>query len=134
MRWKRISSCIIRLGRPPGHWGEREGEARFKMLTDMSEPAQAWGVAACHIEGIDVRALSNFLRRKYRIITVPLVGGAPPNQVFDYQALRISPNIYTTLEEIDTFIEAMEDAIKNGVEEDVFGPVASGSRAGEVLV
>ncbi|HAR36117.1 MAG TPA: aminotransferase V [Acidobacteria bacterium] len=107
---------------------------RFKMLTDMSEPAQAWGVAACYIEGIDVRALANFLRRKYRIITVPLVGGAPPNQVFDYQALRISPNVYTTLEEIDTFIEAMEDAIKNGVEEDVFLPVASRTAAGEVLV
>jgi hypothetical protein len=27
----------------------------------------------------------------------------------------VSPNIYTTLEEIDTFVEAMEDAMKNGV-------------------
>jgi selenocysteine lyase/cysteine desulfurase len=52
---------------------------------------------------------------KYRIIVVPLVGGAPPNQVFDYQCLRVSPNIYTTLEEIDTFVGAMEDAMKNGV-------------------
>jgi NAD+ synthase (glutamine-hydrolysing) len=34
-------------------------------------------------------------------IVVPLVGSAPPNQVFDYQALRVSPNVYTTLEEID---------------------------------
>ena len=46
---------------------------------------------------------------------MPLVGGAPPNSVFDYQALRVSPNVYTTLEEIDTFVEAMEDALKNGV-------------------
>ncbi len=52
---------------------------------------------------------------KYRIVVVALKGGAPPNQVFDYQCLRISPNIYTTLEEIDTFIAAMEDALKNGV-------------------
>ncbi|MDH7511339.1 MAG: aminotransferase class V-fold PLP-dependent enzyme [Clostridiales bacterium] len=97
---------------------------RVKILTDLSDPPQAWGVAAVNIEGIDVRALAKFLRQKYRIIAVPLVGGAPPNQVFDYQALRISPNIYTTLEEIDTFIEAMEDAVKNGVEEDVFLPEA----------
>jgi hypothetical protein len=27
----------------------------------------------------------------------------------------VSPNVYTTLEEIDTFVAAMEDAIKNGV-------------------
>ena len=27
----------------------------------------------------------------------------------------MSPNIYTTLEEIDTFIKGMEEAVKNGV-------------------
>jgi selenocysteine lyase/cysteine desulfurase len=88
---------------------------RIKVLTDLSEPPQAWAVAAVNIEGIDVRDLARFLMDKYRIIAVPLVGGAPPNAVFDYQALRVSPNVYTTLEEIDTFIEAMEDALKNGV-------------------
>jgi len=88
---------------------------RVKVLTDFSEPPQAWGVAAVNIEGIDVRDVAKFLMDKYRIIVVPLVGGAPPNQVFDYQALRVSPNIYTTLEEIDTFVRGMEDALKNGV-------------------
>ena len=88
---------------------------RIKILTDLSEPPQAWGVAAVNLEGIDVRDLAKFLMDKYRIIVVPLVGGAPPNQVFDYQALRVSPNIYTTLEEIDTFVTGMEDAMKNGV-------------------
>ncbi len=88
---------------------------RIKILTDLSEPAQAWGVAAVNIEGIDARDLAKFLMDKYRIIVVPLVGGAPPNQVFDYQCLRVSPNIYTTLEEIDTFITGMEEAVKNGV-------------------
>jgi hypothetical protein len=28
--------------------------------------------------------------------------------------LRITPNVYTTLEEIDTFIEAMQEVIKRG--------------------
>jgi len=88
---------------------------RVKVLSQLGEPAETWGVAAVNIEGIDVRDLANFLRNKYRIIAVPLVGGAPPNQVFDYQALRVSPNVYTTLEEIDTFVEAMEDAVKNDV-------------------
>lgn len=87
----------------------------FKVLSNISEPPQTWGVAAVYVEGIDVRDLAKFLMDKYRIIVVPLVGGVPPNSVFDYQALRVSPNVYTTLEEIDTFITAMEDAIKNGV-------------------
>src|SRR5512136_2117969 len=94
-----------------------KSQPRIKILTDLSEPAQCWGVAAVNIEGIDVRQLAKFLMDKYRIVVVPLVGGAPPNSVFDYQALRVSPNVYTTLEEIDTFVEAMEDAAKNGVPE-----------------
>jgi selenocysteine lyase/cysteine desulfurase len=97
---------------------------RVKLLTDLSDPAQAWAVAAVYIEGIDVRDLAKFLMDNYRIIVVPLVGGAPPNQVFDYQCLRVSPNIYTTLEEIDTFVKAMEEALKNGV------PTTSASREG----
>jgi selenocysteine lyase/cysteine desulfurase len=88
---------------------------RIKVLSETSEPPQAWGVMAVNIEGLDVRALAGFLRSHYRIIVVPLVGGAPPNSVFDYQALRVSPNVYTTLEEIDTFIEAMEEAVKSGI-------------------
>jgi selenocysteine lyase/cysteine desulfurase len=88
---------------------------RVKILSNLGEPPETWGVAAVNIEGIDVRALAKFLMDKYRIIVVPLVGGAPPNQVFDYQALRVSPNVYTTLEEIDMFVTAMEDALKNGV-------------------
>ena len=52
---------------------------------------------------------------KYRIVVVALSGGAYPNQVYDYEAIRVSPNIYTTIEEIDSFVTAMEDAAKNGV-------------------
>ncbi|MFC2141700.1 aminotransferase class V-fold PLP-dependent enzyme [Acidobacteriota bacterium] len=87
----------------------------FKVLSNIGEPPECFGVAASYIDGIDVRDLARFLMSKYRIIVVPLVGGIPPNARFDYQALRVSPNVYTTLEEIDTFILAMEDAIKNGV-------------------
>jgi selenocysteine lyase/cysteine desulfurase len=88
---------------------------RVKVLSDLSEPPKTWGVAAAYIEGIDVRDLAKFLMDKYRIIVVPLIGGVPPNAVFDYQAIRVSPNVYTTLEEIDTFAMAMEDAVENGV-------------------
>jgi len=88
---------------------------RIKILSNLGEPAETWGVAAVNIEGTDVRDLARFLMDQYRIVAVPLVGGAPPNQVFDYQALRVSPNVYTTIEEIDTFVEAMEAALKNDV-------------------
>jgi selenocysteine lyase/cysteine desulfurase len=88
---------------------------RVKVLSNLGEPPETWGVAAVFIDGIDVRDLAQFLMNKYRIIVVPLIGGVPPNARFDYQAIRVSPNVYTTLEEIDTFAMAMEDAVKNGV-------------------
>jgi selenocysteine lyase/cysteine desulfurase len=88
---------------------------QFKVLSNIGEPPEMWGVSASYIDGIDVRDLAKFLMDKYRIIVVPLIGGVPPNARFDYQAIRVSPNVYTTLEEIDTFVLAMEDAIKNGV-------------------
>ncbi len=96
-----------------------KAHSRVKLLTDLGEPAQAWGVAAVNIEGIDVRVLAKYLMDEYRIVVVPLVGGVPPNSVFDYQALRVSPNVYTTLEEIDTFVMAMGEAIKGNMPESV---------------
>ena len=33
----------------------------------------------------------------------------------EYNGVRVTPNIYTPLEEIDTFTAAMEDLLKNGV-------------------
>ena len=50
-----------------------------------------------------------------RAADVAIAGGAPPSQVFDFQGLRVTPNVYTTLEEIDTFVSGMQDALQNGV-------------------
>jgi len=51
----------------------------------------------------------DFLWSKYRIITAAI-------KRQDYQGLRITPNVYTTLAEIDTFSGAVEDLLKNGSE------------------
>ena len=89
-----------------------KGNSRIRIHSSL-EPGQTWGLATVGIDGIDARALAQFLMDKYRIVVVGLVGGQPPAQVYDYQGLRVTPNIYSTLEEIDTFIAAMEDALKN---------------------
>src|SRR5437762_1713825 len=87
---------------------------RIKIHSSL-EPGQTWGLATVGIDGVDARALAQFMMDKYRIVTVGLLGGEPPAQLYEYQGLRVTPNIYTTLEEIDTFIGAMEDALKNGL-------------------
>ena len=50
----------------------------------------------------------NYLWSKYRIWTTSF------DSPGEYQGLRITPNVYTTLEEIDTFADAMEEVVKRG--------------------
>src|SRR5207253_9130984 len=87
---------------------------RVKIHTSL-EPGQSWGLAYVGVDGIEARKINDFLWNKYRIIAAAMLGGPYPAQQFDYQGIRITPNVYTTLEEIDTFVDAMKDAVKNGV-------------------
>jgi len=98
---------------------------RVKLLSNL-EPGQTWGVAMVGIEGVDPRALSQHMMDRYRIVVNAVTGGTPPAQVFDYSGLRVTPNVYTTLEEIDTFAAAMLDVAKNGL------PAAPSGRRGAV--
>jgi selenocysteine lyase/cysteine desulfurase len=96
---------------------------RVKIHSSL-EPGQTWGLALVGVEGVDSRALSQFLMDKYRIVINAVVAGALPGPQFPYQGLRVTPNVYTTLEEIDTFIEGMQDVLKNGL------PAAPAARRG----
>lgn len=89
-------------------WADRlKTNPRVKILSSL-EPGQTWGLALVHIEGIEAPKVSRALWNKYRIIANAIVRD-------DYQGIRVTPNVYTTLEEIDTFVMAMEDILKNGV-------------------
>jgi isopenicillin-N epimerase len=50
----------------------------------------------------------NKLWTRWRIIATPIVHA-------EYEGTRITPNVYTTLEEIDTFAQAMEELAAKGV-------------------
>ncbi len=77
---------------------------RVKILNSRL-PDQAWGLSNVSLEGVDVSKAYDFLWSKYRIITAAI-------RRTDYQGLRVTPNIYTTLEEVDTFAAAIEDLLK----------------------
>ena len=91
-----------------------KSKSRVRILSSL-EPGQTWGLAMVGIEGIDPTALSQFMMDRYRIVINAVVGGRPPGPVFDYSGLRVTPNVYTTLQEIDTFVEAMQEVLKNGL-------------------
>jgi len=78
---------------------------RVKILNSRL-PNQAWGLSNVSLEGIDVSKAYDFLWTKYRIITAAIKRS-------DYQGLRVTPNIYTTLEEVDMFAGAIGELVKN---------------------
>jgi selenocysteine lyase/cysteine desulfurase len=78
---------------------------RVKILNSRL-PNQAWGLSNVSLEGMDVSKAYDFLWTKYRIITAAI-------KRTDYQGLRVTPNIYTTLEEVDTFASAIGDLLRN---------------------
>lgn len=87
-------------------WADRlKTNPRIRIHSNLDE---AYGLALVQIDGLESAKVSKALWDKYRIIANAIVRA-------DYQGLRITPNVYTTLEEIDMFVMAMEDILKNGV-------------------
>jgi selenocysteine lyase/cysteine desulfurase len=78
---------------------------RIRIHSDLEH---TYGLANMGIDGVKAADASKFLWDKYRIISNAIVRD-------EYQGLRVTPNVYTTLEEIDTFVMAIEDLLKNGV-------------------
>jgi len=86
--------------------GQVDKLPRVKILSSR-EKDQAWGLANVSLEGVDVSKAYDFLWTKYRIITAAIKHA-------EYQGLRVTPNVYTTLDELDTFAAAIQDLLKSG--------------------
>ena len=90
------------------------GEKRIRIHSNLAE-GQTWGLACVSIDGVDSAKLVQHMWDKHRIIVVSIGHDNPDDAALSYRALRITPNIYTPLEEIDTFIDAMKGVLKNGL-------------------
>ena len=87
-------------------WANKlKANPRIQMHTALD---QVYGVACVGVKDVPAAKVYDFLWSKYRIITAAI---SRP----EYNGVRVTPNIYTPLEEIDTFVAAMEDLLKNGL-------------------
>ena len=89
-------------------WANRLRPLPGVKILNSEDPEQSCAIGFISIDGFDARKLSAYLWDKNRIWTVGVVMPG------EYQGLRITPNVYTTLEEIDTFADVMESLIKSG--------------------
>jgi selenocysteine lyase/cysteine desulfurase len=61
------------------------------------------------LDGVDANELTSYLERKYRIHVRPRV---VPGEL---DCIRVTPNVFTTLEEVDLFADAIEEISKRGL-------------------
>ena len=80
---------------------------RIQMWSSL-KPGETWGMATVGIQGMEARQITTALFDQHRILVAGLAQGALPGQQYPYQGVRVTPNVYTTVEEVDTFARAME--------------------------
>jgi selenocysteine lyase/cysteine desulfurase len=80
---------------------------RVKVLTPL-DSKQSGAIALFSVDGLDFSQLGGWLMAKYRIVNTPILHP-------EFNGIRITPNVYTTLDEIDTFADAVTVAIKKGI-------------------
>lgn len=72
------------------------------------DPAQSCAIGNFKIDGVDPVALGAHLMANHKIFTTPIVHE-------EFTGVRITPNVYTTLWELDRFCSAVESVARKGL-------------------
>jgi isopenicillin-N epimerase len=72
------------------------------------EPNQSCGIANVEIVGVDPGALGTYLMDKHKILTTPIIHD-------EFKGIRVTPSVYTTLKELDRFVDVMDAVAKKGL-------------------
>lgn len=89
-------------------WARRLADQPGVRLFTPFDPAQSCAIGTVGLDGIEPAKLAGHLWEKYRIIVTPIAHK-------EFRGIRVTPNVYTTLAEIDTFSEAMAKLIRSGL-------------------
>ncbi len=91
-------------------WAKRLLEHDRVRLHTSLRPEFSCALATVQIEGVDSAALQQHLWQKHRILVTPIKHD-------EFEGIRVTPHVYTTLEEIDRFAEAKEAVLRGGLPE-----------------
>jgi selenocysteine lyase/cysteine desulfurase len=90
-------------------WATRlAASARIRIHTNL-DPSHSCAIGTVQIAGVPSGKLVARLWERWRIIATPIVHA-------EYEGVRVTPNVYTTIQEIDTFAAAMEETVAKGVD------------------
>jgi isopenicillin-N epimerase len=100
---------IARLRYLRDRWAQQvlASSDRARMITRIG-PNESGAIGVLAIDGMDMGKLGTWLLDQHHIVTTPLVGD-------EFQGLRITPNVYNTVAEVDLFADRVSRAIKRGI-------------------
>jgi selenocysteine lyase/cysteine desulfurase len=90
-------------------WSDRVRDLPGVRVLNSDDPRQSCGIGALSIEGVEASDLTHHLERKYRIHVRPRVVEG------ELDCIRVTPNVFTTLEEVDLFAGAIEEISRKGL-------------------
>lgn len=90
------------------YWMNRLKEIQKIKLNTSLDPSQSCAIADVHIEGTKPDDVTKYLFDKHRIYTVPI-------NHEEFQGIRVTPNLYTTFDELDRFCAQMELIARKGL-------------------
>jgi isopenicillin-N epimerase len=90
------------------YWMNRLKDLPKVRFNTSFDPNQSCAIANVQIEGMNPSAIGSYLFDKHRIFTTPIIHE-------EFQGIRITPNVYTTLWELDRFCNVMEKIARQGL-------------------
>ncbi|MDP2959358.1 MAG: aminotransferase class V-fold PLP-dependent enzyme [Longimicrobiales bacterium] len=90
------------------YWARPLLEMDNVRLHTSLKPGLACGIATVGIEGVDPAVLAGHLWDKHRIIAVAIKHP-------EFEGIRVSPSVYTQLEELDRFVDVMTRVARQGI-------------------
>ena len=86
-------------------WASSLADATPKArLLSPTEPDRSCGIGLLHVDGVDPAALKARLWEKHRIITTAIKHA-------EFAGLRVTPNVETSVDDVDVFVEAVLKSI-----------------------
>jgi len=100
---------IARLRYLRDRWAKQllAGSDRVHMITEIG-PTKSGAIGVYGIDGMDMGKLGGWLFSQHNIVTTPMVND-------EFAGMRVTPNVYTTVDEVDLFADRVLKAIRSGI-------------------
>ena len=99
---------IARLQYLRNRWMRRLAEHPKATIHTSFDPAQGGAIGNLGTPGLDPARLATHLYAQHRIIVTPIKHA-------EFEGIRVTPNVYTTLEEVDVFADTIERILAKGL-------------------